>query len=170
MKVLDPPDSDTSSWDAVPADAKRARNLTRVTLETVPSPWASVRSPWASEEFVRRAMRLVPAATPRSPVADASPAAQLFKELADTWGRETRMESFVHRIAMHPAYQRIIGLGAPAVGLILERLREGPGHWFWALHAITGEDPAAGLSNLSEARAAWLQWGVEHGYLPPLDP
>jgi hypothetical protein len=91
---------------------------------------------------------------------------QEFNELADTWERATRAESFAHRRSMHPAYQRIVGLGEPAVGLILERMRARPGHWFWALNAMTGEDPATGTTRPSEAREAWLRWGVERGYLP----
>jgi hypothetical protein len=64
---------------------------------------------------------------------------------------------------MHPAYQRIIGLGAPGLPLILRRLADEPGQWFWALTAITGEDPAAGQSTVDDAAAAWLSWGHARG-------
>lgn len=88
-----------------------------------------------------------------------------FTDLADRWERETAAESFPHRRSMHPAYQRIIGMGEPAIGRILERLRHKPGHWFWALHAITGVDAGVGCTRISDARDAWLQWGVTHGHL-----
>ncbi|OZE22150.1 hypothetical protein CH262_18945 [Rhodococcus sp. 05-2255-1e] len=57
-----------------------------------------------------------------------------------------------------PAYQRIIGLGKPAVPLIVDELREGVDHWFWALSAITGTDHAAGATTMSEAAARWIAW------------
>ncbi len=43
--------------------------------------------------------------------------------------------------AMHPANQGIIGLGAVAVPLILQELKRDRADWFWALTAITGENP-----------------------------
>src|SRR5256885_1317850 len=65
-----------------------------------------------------------------------------FEELADTWRRETGFLSFMQQRALHPAYQRIIGMGWAAVPLLLRELQRQPDHWFWALHAITGEEPA----------------------------
>lgn len=81
-----------------------------------------------------------------------------FENLADQWEDETVFESVVTRKAMHPAYQRIIGMGRPAVPLILRRLRREPAQWFWALTAITGEDPARGEDTVEGAAAAWLNW------------
>lgn len=89
----------------------------------------------------------------------------LFENLADTWEIETAFESVVTRQAMHPAYQRIIGLGRPAVSLILRRLQREPRQWFWALTAITGEDPAQETSSAGAAAEAWLRWGSERGLL-----
>ena len=69
---------------------------------------------------------------------------------------------------MHPAYQKIIGMGEPAVALILSDLAEnGPDDWFWALTAITDENPiSAGVAGDTNAMTeAWLQWGRERGYL-----
>jgi hypothetical protein len=93
------------------------------------------------------------------------PLAERFAELAATWQRETALESFISRKAMHPAYQRIIGLGPAVVPLILRELAKGPGHWFWALTALTGEDPAAETQTFAEATRAWLAWGRERGLL-----
>ena len=87
----------------------------------------------------------------------------LFDELADRWESETMFESVVTRKALHPAYQRIIGLGKPAVPRILRRLAQEPAQWFWALTAITGENPAEGRTKPDEAAAAWLDWGRARG-------
>lgn len=82
-----------------------------------------------------------------------------FENLADEWESETVFESVTTRKALHPAYQRVIGLGPAAVPLILRRLQREPAQWFWALTAITGENPAAGTDSLDDATAAWLEWG-----------
>jgi len=88
-----------------------------------------------------------------------------FEDLADVWEVQTDFESVVVRKAMHPAYQRIIGLGRPAVPLILRRLQREPRQWFWALTAITGEDPADGEVEAESAASAWLAWGHSRGLL-----
>ena len=64
-----------------------------------------------------------------------------FKKPADQWERETALLSNSGRAAEHPAYQEIISMGQPAVPLILKRMEFQGGHWFEALHRITGEDP-----------------------------
>ena len=89
-----------------------------------------------------------------------------FLQLAEQWRRETGMLSVVSKMAMHPAYQRIIGMGQPVVPLILRELEQGPDHWFWALQAITGDNPVPPeqRGNLAEMAAAWLEWGGGHGY------
>lgn len=89
-----------------------------------------------------------------------------FNDLVRTWRRETAALSMLDRKVMHPSYQRIIGLGPVAIPLILKEMRARPGHWFWALDALTqGESPAKNYSDLDEARTAWLQWGEAQGYL-----
>jgi hypothetical protein len=88
-----------------------------------------------------------------------------FPVLADQWYNDTAHLSFVYKIVRHPAYQRIIGMGRPALPLILKELRDRPHHWFTALEIITGENPVPTGANPLEARAAWLQWGSQHGYL-----
>jgi hypothetical protein len=89
----------------------------------------------------------------------------LFENLADKWEEATAFESVVTRQAMHPAYQRIIGMGDEAVPLILRRLQREPRQWFWALTAITGEDPAGGTQTAEEAAEAWLDWGRARGLI-----
>ncbi len=88
-----------------------------------------------------------------------------FNALAKKWKRETRHISSITRTSMHPAYQQIIGMGEPAVPLILQELQENGGHWLWALHAITREDPAQEQDDFYAAVQAWLSWGRSRGHI-----
>jgi hypothetical protein len=94
---------------------------------------------------------------------------EAFSQLADQWERETFLIASPREAAMHPAYQRIIGLGLQAVPIMLERLRKTRGRWFWALAAITHEDPAKDIENVAEAVDAWTAWGRARGYLELAD-
>jgi hypothetical protein len=89
-----------------------------------------------------------------------------FLQLAEQWRQETGMLSIVSKMSLHPAYQRIIGMGQPVVPLILRELEREPDHWFWALQSITGENPvlADRRGDLAQMAAAWLAWGKERGY------
>ena len=91
----------------------------------------------------------------------------LFAELTKQWQSETRLSSSPAEMAMHPAYQRIIGMGRRAVPLILRELQRSPHHWFWALAAITGEDPVPrqDRGRVSRMTEVWLQWGRSKGLL-----
>lgn len=102
----------------------------------------------------------------RFPLIETSSLEASFLQLAEQWQRETGMLSLITKMAMHPAYQRIIGMGQPVVPLILRELERDPDHWFWALQAITGANPvpAEDCGNLDQMAAAWVQWGREHGY------
>ena len=64
-----------------------------------------------------------------------------FHRLAAEWKEQSRFRSNSAQMAMLRPYQRIIGMGPPVVPLILEELQREPDHWFWALEAITEEDP-----------------------------
>lgn len=90
-----------------------------------------------------------------------------FDELARTWKRETRGSSLAHRIAEHLAYQRIIGMGPAALPLILEDLAADGGHWFIALHAISGARPVPSedRGRVRRMRDAWLRWGRDEGII-----
>lgn len=90
-----------------------------------------------------------------------------FEALVQQWRRETAMLSSTERKAMHPAYQSIIGMGQDAVPLILGEMAQQPGHWFWALRAITGADPTRpdSAGNVAAMTEDWLRWGREHHYL-----
>lgn len=76
----------------------------------------------------------------------------------DAWLIKSATMSSIVDMAMLPEYQRIIGLGADAVPLIIDELRKEVDHWFWALVAIVGEDHGVGANTLSEAAANWIAW------------
>lgn len=85
-----------------------------------------------------------------------------FNLLAARWKADTEFQSSPTRIATHPAYQRIIGMGKEALPLILHDLQETHAPWFWALRAISGEDPVPDEDRGYTDRMvrAWLQWGT----------
>jgi len=94
--------------------------------------------------------------------------AERFHHLVREWKDAKVFTSSGTEIALHPAYQQIIGMGKEAIPLILKELQREQDHWFWALKAITGEDPVppsdrGKLPNMTEA---WLRWAQAHGYLP----
>src|SRR5438128_7936570 len=64
-----------------------------------------------------------------------------FYELASTWRRDVKDLSDVDTMCTHPAYQQIIGMGESVLPLIFNELRTAQDYWFWALKAITAEDP-----------------------------
>ena len=90
---------------------------------------------------------------------------ELFRRLVAQWQNETAHLSLVIKKVMHPAYQRIIGLGPAAIPLLIQELQHSPGHWTWALRAITGEDPTQPDDSVTQAAQAWVQWGKERHYL-----
>ncbi len=89
-----------------------------------------------------------------------------FCRLAQQWERERPHGADLLEMVMHPSYQRIIGMGAGVIPFLLKELERKPGHWFWALHAITGADPVPSESqgNLKEMAKAWIDWGKKQGY------
>lgn len=90
-----------------------------------------------------------------------------FYELKSRWEVDTAILSSITEIAMHPAYQQIIGMGRNAIPLILAEMKEAPGHWFWALKSITGEDPVLPeqRGRIKEMAEAWINWGRDQGYI-----
>ena len=90
-----------------------------------------------------------------------------FYKLADVWYRETRLFSFIRQKALHPCYQRIIGMGRDALPFIFRELSKGKGDWIWALESITRLDanPVPSGATFKEARTIWLRWGKSNGYI-----
>jgi len=72
-------------------------------------------------------------------------------------------------------YQQIIGMGEAVVPLLLEELQREPDQWFWALEAITQENPvppesAGKVRPTAEAWAAWGKRDEAHLERPWLHP
>ena len=85
----------------------------------------------------------------------------------EEWKDQSRYLSNTAQMAMLRPYQRIIGMGQPVVPLILEELQREPDQWFWALEAITEENPvppdSAGI--VRTMAQAWVDWGRQRGLL-----
>ncbi len=90
-----------------------------------------------------------------------------FQRLAAEWKEQSRCLSNSAQMAMLKPYQRIIGMGPAVVPLILEELRREPDQWFWALEAITEQNPVPheALGKTRQMAEAWLHWGNQQGLL-----
>jgi len=92
-----------------------------------------------------------------------------FHRLADRWKAdpEVFLSSSITKKSQHPDYQAIIAMGWEVVPLILRELAIKPGHWFVALHAITGENPVPEdcHGNLPKMTEHWLAWGKNRGLI-----
>lgn len=89
-----------------------------------------------------------------------------FHRLAEEWRASRGPGTTLKSMSEHPAYRAIIGLGEPAIPLLLEELTRDPDWWFGAQMAITGANPVGpgDRGNLAKMTAAWLAWGRAHGY------
>jgi hypothetical protein len=90
-----------------------------------------------------------------------------FNSLQTEWREATEILSSISDIAMHPSYQKIIGMGPTAIPMILISLSQELDHWFWALNSITGEDPVPTDSQgkIKEMANYWVEWGKSNYYL-----
>jgi hypothetical protein len=84
--------------------------------------------------------------------------------LAAKWRKETGHLSSIERKAIHPAYQAIIATGKRGVPCVLRELKERGGHWFWALHFMSGGVDFGDVSSVQDLRNMWLNWGKQQGY------
>jgi hypothetical protein len=89
----------------------------------------------------------------------------LFEELKTDWKNKTHYMSNSAQMAAVRSYQRIIGLGPPALPLIFKELERETDHWFWALEAISGENPVLSTQagKVEEMAKAWIEWGRQQG-------
>ncbi|MEJ7593845.1 MAG: hypothetical protein WKF77_20080 [Planctomycetaceae bacterium] len=95
------------------------------------------------------------------------PIHERFTALRDDWKSKTRHLSNTGQISLVFSYQSIIGMGPAVVPLILAELEREPDHWFWALEAITGENPVNkdDAGNIEASANAWVEWGRQNGQL-----
>lgn len=89
-----------------------------------------------------------------------------FETLVAEWKTTRNQLSSGTEVVMHPAYQKIIGMGLAVVPLILREMEANLDHWFWALKAITGKDPVppAHRGRLKLMAKDWLDWAKKQGY------
>lgn len=110
-------------------------------------------------------------AAPSQPAPAAPPRdlRERFQRLAAEWKAQALYLSNTAQMAMLTPYQRIIGMGLPAVPLILEELQREPNQWFWALEAITEANPVPpeDAGKVRAAAQAWIDWGKQHGFISP---
>jgi hypothetical protein len=92
-----------------------------------------------------------------------------FESLTKEWkeSKEKSLSGSIIQKSIHPAYQQIIGMGQDVVPLILRELSKDYDHWFWALNAITGENPVSpeDKGNIVNMTEAWLKWGKSKNLL-----
>lgn len=90
-----------------------------------------------------------------------------FQMLAAQWKAKSRHISNTAQMAMLKPYQQIIGMGQDALPLIFEELAREPDHWFWALEAITLENPVPPEANgkVKLMADAWVAWAKQKGFL-----
>ncbi len=97
----------------------------------------------------------------------AEPIRERFQRLKDDWKSKTRHLSNTAQISLVFSYQQMIGMGPPVVPLILAELEKEPDHWFWALEAITGENPVtkSDAGDIEASAQSWVEWGRQQGLL-----
>lgn len=89
-----------------------------------------------------------------------------FHDLSTKWREEVAFVSMTDEIVMNMSYQRIIGMGKPVIPFILRDLVSTNDHWFWALEALTGENPVApeDRGNIAKMVSAWVEWANKNGW------
>lgn len=87
------------------------------------------------------------------------------RRLADEWRQATVFLSSITQKILHPAYQKIIGFGDRALPFLVGELRNSGGYWFWALNAISRDDPVPpGMQgNYQAMKDAWIEWAEQRG-------
>ena len=89
-----------------------------------------------------------------------------FRALSTEWKSSRNLVTSSTEMFMHPAYQKIIGMGQTVVPLIFNELEKNIDHWFWALKAITEADPVPPThrGRLGLMAKDWLSWAKAQGY------
>ena len=128
-------------------------------------PLATSRRAEYNQEYLKKTPVLI-----KTPEFSQSAEKAKFKRLAKEWKRDIVVHSSMTKIATHPAYQKIIGMGSEVLPFLFEQLKsEGdePDNWFWDLAAITDKNPVPKESRgrINEMAKAWLEWGRENGYV-----
>ncbi len=101
------------------------------------------------------------------PAAATFPLEQRFRALAEKWEQETGSLSSVTKRVMNKNYQAIVGMGQQVVPILLRDIQENRRDWFWALSAITQENPIdpSDAGRVDKMISAWVNWGKKRGML-----
>ena len=91
---------------------------------------------------------------------------EVFNQLTQEWKTNLSPLSSMEKLAMHPAYQKIIGLGPDVLPHLFRELEKSPDLWFWALRSITRENPVQPEHRRQVKLMAkdWLDWAKKNGY------
>ena len=145
------------------ADQRRAKSRAEAVARNSPVPLrtSTTRHPAAAGGTAHALSKPRPVAPPEEGLASR------FRELAERWREDTQFQSSATALFMHPDYQEIIGMGHQALPLILQDLAATRSNWFWALRAITGENPVPPeeRGQIGKMTERWLAWGHAHEYL-----
>lgn len=90
-----------------------------------------------------------------------------FNELLNDWrSQRSGASSFSGSNATLPSYQFIIGMGEKVLPYILRELSKKDEDWYWALKAISREDPVPEeyRGQRKMMRQLWLEWGKTKKY------
>ena len=76
------------------------------------------------------------------------------------WLDETKYNSNISSSMQHPLYSKILSLGDIIVPFLIMDLRENKTHWFYALTALTGENPILKehSGQVDNMIADWVKW------------
>ena len=126
-------------------------------------------SMWISETDVIRIIIAYDAA-PAEIIADKKTKRWIeFQELVKQWKSERGSRSSITEAAGMRPYQEIMGMGPEAIPMIIAQLKsegDDPDQWFWALRAITRENPVRpeDRGNFRRMAQAWFEWAEQRSY------
>jgi hypothetical protein len=137
----------------------------RLIFREVEYPERRAEQGWASREHYLSAAHESDRPLAGSYLRQSESAEQRFIRLRNEWKAQRGHESSTFKVLMLPGYQKIIGMGSDAVPFLLRELETNLDNWFWALMAITENDPVPEEARGDgEAMAqAWLNWARNRG-------
>ncbi len=87
-----------------------------------------------------------------------------FEYYTSVWTNETMFSSSIHEIINNSAYRSIVGLGKDVIPFIIDELKKEDNHWFYALEALTGQNPIKkehrGFIKLM--KSDWIEWAEKN--------
>jgi hypothetical protein len=93
-----------------------------------------------------------------------------FQREAEVWAKETAHLSSPQQRFQHPSYTTILEMAKDnryqVIRLMLEDMQANRREWFWALKALTHENPVDQKDSGYKDKmiSAWVRWGRRQGY------